>query len=143
MLINNLVTIAVGLGLTACGGESSAPREASSQETPMTQSIPALPQAADLAGRWRLAIADRAECQLTLDPTALDLGGPNAPAWRLNDDAGCLAHAGVGEAAGWRPAPDGIALIRADGRVILFLSRQGETYAGRGPAGEAVTLTRE
>ena len=143
MLINNLVTVAVGLGLTACGGESSAPREASSQETPMTQSIPALPQAADLAGRWRLAIADRAECQLTLDPTALDLGGPNAPAWRLNDDAGCLAHAGVGEAAGWRPAPDGIALIRADGRVILFLSGRGDRYAGQGPAGEELTLIRE
>ena len=109
----------------------------------MTQSIPALPQAADLAGRWRLAIADRAECQLTLDPTALDLGGPNAPAWRLNDDAGCLAHAGVGEAAGWRPAPDGIALIRADGRVILFLSGRGDRYAGQGPAGEELTLIRE
>ena len=45
--------------------------------------------------------------------------------------------------AAWRPAPDGIALIRADGRVILFLSRRGDRYAGQGPAGEELTLIRE
>jgi hypothetical protein len=41
---------------------------------------------------------------------------------------------------GWRPAPDGIALLQADGSTLAFFSRDGESYRNQLGADDGLTL---
>ncbi|SMP75670.1 Protease inhibitor Inh [Serratia sp. CC22-02] len=43
-------------------------------------------------------------------------------------------------AGAWRPAPDGIALLRADGSTLAFFSRDGDLYRNQLGADDALTL---
>ena len=46
----------------------------------------------------------------------------------------------ISEVVGWRPAPDGIALLRADGSTLAFFSRDGDLYRNQLGADDALTL---
>ena len=123
---NNLVTALLWGLLSAC---MTGPVDDANpaQERAMPSAIPVLPEASDLAGAWRLEHKGTG-CNLILELERLDLPGPHAAAWRLTGDAACLIALEVGETVGWRPAPDGVALLRVDGSVTAFLSRAGAGF---------------
>ncbi len=83
-------------------------------------SIPILPQAEELAGRWVVTDArSRARCALEL--TARQAGTGHIA---ITDPA-CLAKMDLTDVAIWRPASDGIALARSNGRIVAFFSKRG------------------
>jgi len=94
---------AVAAALICCGG--------------LAMSMPALPEASDLAGRWTIAEGART-CRLTL--TTRPAGRDHA----VEADRACLEQLGLGAVVAWRPASDGIGLAAAGGRTIAFLSRR-------------------
>lgn len=101
------------------------------------ESSPVLPEAAQLAGAWRLSADDRViELQLRAEPAAV--GG--APAWVVEADAAALATLGLEGVAAWRPATDGISLAGLDGGNIAFFSTEaGGRYVHR-RAGRTLVL---
>ncbi|HGM4680708.1 AprI/Inh family metalloprotease inhibitor [Serratia marcescens] len=60
--------------------------------------------------------------------------------YQLVDRQHCLQSVFAAEVVGWRPAPDGIALLRADGSTLAFFSRDGDLYRNQLGADEALTL---
>ena len=89
------------------------------------QSSPVLPEAAQLAGAWRISTDGRAvELWLRAEPAAV--GG--APAWVVEADPAALSSLGLEGVAAWRPATDGVSLVGPDGANIAFFSTEA---AGR------------
>ncbi|MFN2767698.1 AprI/Inh family metalloprotease inhibitor, partial [Escherichia coli] len=60
--------------------------------------------------------------------------------YQLVDRQRCLQSVFAAEVVGWRPAPDGIALLQADGSTLAFFSRDGDLYRNQLGAGDALTL---
>lgn len=93
----------------------------------MRQAIPALPEPAQLAGTWVIVAGERA-VTVSLSTNPAEIGDIGAPAWVLGARSGALEALGLEPAIAWRPAPDGIALVAADGVTVVFFSADG---AGR------------
>ena len=103
--------------------------------------IPRLPEAAELAGRWRVETSTAGyEVRLTVETVVF--AGPDAPALGLVSDGPCLESLQPGGIEAWRPSSDGIALLRNDGSLVVFLSRRGQGFEGSGPDGERLRLVR-
>lgn len=82
-----------------------------------------LPSAKSLAGQWQIADAEQ-QCQIEfLASEQCDTNG-----YQLVDRQHCLQKVFTAEVVGWRPAPDGIALLQADGSTLAFFARTGEVY---------------
>lgn len=86
-----------------------------------------LPSAQSLAGQWQLT--DRQQ-QCRVEFLAGEQQGVNG--YQLRDREHCLKNRFAAEVVGWRPAPDGIALLQADGSTWVFFSREGAVYTGAG-----------
>ncbi|HEI8868030.1 TPA: AprI/Inh family metalloprotease inhibitor [Serratia odorifera] len=95
-----------------------------------------LPSAQSLAGQWQLANGER-QCRLELLAEAQH----DANGYQLRDRQQCLKGIFNAEAIGWRAAPDGIALLRADGSTLAFFSRDGAVYRHAIGAADGLTLT--
>ncbi|VEA61385.1 SmaPI [Serratia plymuthica] len=94
-----------------------------------------LPSAQSLAGQWLIADAEQ-QCQIEfLAGEQSEING-----YRLVDSQHCLKKVFKAEVAGWRPAPDGIALLQADGSTLAFFSRDGESYRNQLGADDGLTL---
>ncbi len=94
-----------------------------------------LPSAQSLAGQWQIADAQQ-QCQIEF--LANEQSATNG--YQLVDRQNCLKKVLTAEAVGWRPAPDGIALLRADGSTLAFFSRDGEVYRNPLGADDGLTL---
>ncbi|WP_261247708.1 protease inhibitor Inh/omp19 family protein [Serratia ficaria] len=94
-----------------------------------------LPTAQSLVGQWQ--VADR-ERQCRIEFLASEQSAANG--YRLVDRQRCLNKLFAAEVVGWRPAPDGIALLQADGSTLAFFSRDGEVYRNRLGADDGLTL---
>ena len=90
----------------------------------------ALPTAQSLAGQWQVADSER-QCQIEF------LANEQS---ETNGYQRCLQSVFAAEVVGWRPAPDGIALLRADGSTLAFFSRDGDLYRNQLGADDALTL---
>ncbi|WP_292072363.1 AprI/Inh family metalloprotease inhibitor [Brevundimonas sp. UBA7534] len=106
-----------------------------------SRKITRLPEAAELAGRWRIETST-AGCDVRLTVETVVFAGPDAPALRLVSDGPWLASVDLGVIEAWRPSSDGIALLRNDGSLVVFLSRRGQGFEGSGPDGERLRLVR-
>jgi len=94
-----------------------------------------LPSAKSLAGQWLIADAER-QCQIEfLASEQSEING-----YQLVDSQHCLKKVFTAEVVGWRPAPDGIALLQADGSTLAFFSRDGESYRNQLGADDGLTL---
>lgn len=96
------------------------------------------PGAADRAvagGQWQVADSER-QCQIEF--LANEQSETNG--YQLVDRQRCLQSVFAAEVVGWRPAPDGIALLRADGSTLAFFSRDGDLYRNQLGADDALTL---
>lgn len=113
---------------------------AAPQEPAVTDRAPRMLEAEALKGDWRLETAAK-ECQVELGLDAKTFPGPNAPGWEMRD-GGCLSGLNLGGVEAWRPSSDGIALLRNDGSLVVFLSRRGQGFEGSGPDGERLRLVR-
>lgn len=138
-MANEYVIAAVAAALAGFGAAAVAGSGVEHRE--MVERTPQLMEADALRGRWRLE-AQEGGCTLVLGLGAVDFEGPNAPAWRLRDEGGCLSGLGLDVVQAWRPSSDGMALLRADGSLVAFLSRKGQTFEGQGPGGERLRLVR-
>ena len=94
-----------------------------------------LPTAQSLAGQWQ--VADR-EQQCRIEFLASEQSETNG--YQLVDKQRCLKSLFAAEVVGWRPAPDGIALLQADGSTLVFFSRDGEVYRNQLSADDGLTL---
>lgn len=94
-----------------------------------------LPSAQSLAGQWQVANAEQ-QCQIEfLAGEQSEING-----YSLVDRQHCLEKVLTAEVVGWRPAPDGIALLRADGSTLAFFSRDGDIYRNQLDADDGLTL---
>jgi hypothetical protein len=94
-----------------------------------------LPSAQSLAGQWQVANAEQ-QCQIEfLAGEQSEING-----YSLVDRQHCLEKVLTVEVVGWRPAPDGIALLRADGSTLAFFSRDGDIYRNQLGADDGLTL---
>lgn len=94
-----------------------------------------LPSAQSLAGQWQVANAEQ-QCQIEfLAGEQSEING-----YSLVDRQHCLEKVLTAEVVGWRPAPDGIALLRADGSTLTFFSRDGDIYRNQLGADDGLTL---
>lgn len=94
-----------------------------------------LPSAQSLAGQWLVANAEQ-QCQIEfLAGEQSEING-----YSLVDRQHCLEKVLTAEVVGWRPAPDGIALLRADGSTLAFFSRDGDIYRNQLGADDGLTL---
>ncbi|MGO3398780.1 MAG: AprI/Inh family metalloprotease inhibitor, partial [Serratia proteamaculans] len=94
-----------------------------------------LPSAQSLAGQWQVANAEQ-QCQIEfLAGEQSEING-----YSLVDRQHCLEKVLTAEVVGWRPAPDGIALLRADGSTLAFFSRHGDIYRNQLGADDGLTL---
>ena len=94
-----------------------------------------LPSAQSLAGQWQVATAEQ-QCQIEfLAGEQSEING-----YSLVDRQHCLEKVLTAEVVGWRPAPDGIALLRADGSTLAFFSRDGDIYRNQLGADDGLTL---
>lgn len=94
-----------------------------------------LPSAQSLAGQWQVANAEQ-QCQIEfLAGEQSEING-----YSLVDRQHCLEKVLTAEVVGWRPAPDGIALLRADGSTLAFFSRDGDIYRNQLGADDGLTL---
>ena len=94
-----------------------------------------LPSAQSLAGQWQVANAEQ-QCQIEfLAGEQSEING-----YSLVDRQHCLEKVLTAEVGGWRPAPDGIALLRADGSTLAFFSRDGDIYRNQLGADDGLTL---
>jgi hypothetical protein len=101
-------------------------------------SIPILPEAAELAGRWVVTEAGSgASCALELTAR------PGGKGHIAVTDPKCLARMDLADVALWRPASDGIALARSSGRTLAFFSRRDNCHVLRRPGRADLTLHRE
>lgn len=100
------------------------------------QSVPILPEPVQFAGDWVISAAEvSVAVTLSTRPAAASAG---APAWAL-ETRGSLEALGLRSARAWRPAPDGIALVAADGATVAFFSTEGAgLYVHRTRAGDVV-----
>ncbi|CAI1163695.1 protease inhibitor Inh/omp19 family protein [Serratia quinivorans] len=94
-----------------------------------------LPSAQSLAGQWQVADAQQ-QCQIEF--LASEQSATNG--YQLVDRQNCLKNVLTAEVVGWRPAPDGIALLRADGSTLAFFSRDGDVYRNQLGADDGLTL---
>ncbi|UJD78361.1 alkaline proteinase inhibitor [Serratia rubidaea] len=94
-----------------------------------------LPSAQSLAGEWQVARGDT-QCRVALRADKQ----PAANGYQLQDEQQCLQTLLTAPAAGWRPAPDGIALLQADGATLAFFSRDGDVYRHRIGDEDGLTL---
>lgn len=94
-----------------------------------------LPTAQSLAGQWQVADAEH-QCQIAF--LASEQSETNG--YQLVDRQGCLKKVLTAEVVGWRPAPDGIALLQADGSTLVFFSRDGDIYRNQLGADDGLTL---
>jgi hypothetical protein len=94
-----------------------------------------LPTAQSLAGQWQVADAEQ-QCQIVF--SASEQSETNG--YQLVDQQGCLKKVLAAEVVGWRPAPDGIALLQADGSTLVFFSRDGGIYRNQLGAADGLTL---
>ena len=94
-----------------------------------------LPSAQSLAGQWLVANAEQ-QCQIEF--LAGEQSEINGYSWV--DRQHCLEKVLTAEVVGWRPAPDGIALLRADGSTLAFFSRDGDIYRNQLGADDGLTL---
>ncbi|CAI0898181.1 MAG: protease inhibitor Inh/omp19 family protein [Serratia proteamaculans] len=94
-----------------------------------------LPTARSLAGQWQVADAQQ-QCQIEF--LASEQSATNG--FQLVDRQNCLKKVLTAEVVGWRPAPDGIALLQADGSTLAFFSRDGDIYRNQPGAGDGLTL---
>lgn len=104
--------LAAGLWLPAAGARAQAIRPG------------------EIADAWLLQSHGKALCHLTLSGRATKAGpyGADIPA-----DCASALPAG---ASGWKPTPDGLALVGADGAVLIAFDRWSESLfvsAGPGP----------
>jgi len=104
---------------------------------PLLALSPRLPQLADLAGDWILASGYAAPCRLQLEVTRAGKG-------RLAVPKTCtLPGVDLEAVTNWRPTTDGLALVQADGALVLFLDRiASETYTAALPDGSKLCLNR-
>ena len=94
-----------------------------------------LPSAQSLAGQWQVANAEQ-QCQIEfLAGEQSEING-----YSLVDRQHCLEKVLTAEVVGWRPAPDGIALLRAEGSTLAFFSRDGDIYRNQLGADDGLTL---
>lgn len=94
-----------------------------------------LPSAQSLAGQWQVANAEQ-QCQIEfLAGEQSEING-----YSLVDRQHCLEKVLTAEVVGWRPAPDGIALLQADGSTLAFFSRDGDIYRNQLGADDGLTL---
>lgn len=94
-----------------------------------------LPSAQSLAGQWQVANAEQ-QCQIEfLAGEQSEING-----YSLVDRQHCLEKVLTAEVVGWRPAPDGIALLRADGSTLAFFSRDGDIYRNQLGTDDGLTL---
>nr|WP_256346329.1 AprI/Inh family metalloprotease inhibitor [Serratia liquefaciens] len=94
-----------------------------------------LPSAQSLAGQWQVANAEQ-QCQIEfLAGEQSEING-----YSLVDRQHCLEKVLTAKVVGWRPAPDGIALLRADGSTLAFFSRDGDIYRNQLGADDGLTL---
>ena len=99
-------------------------------------SIPPLPEASDLTGRWSVEEPGGHRCALVFH--AEKAGDDH----RLEADAGCLQALGLPGVAAWRPAPDGIALADTERRTVAFFSTEAvRRYVARRRDGRTLVLT--
>lgn len=94
-----------------------------------------LPTAQSLAGQWQVTDAEQ-QCQIEF--LASEQSATNG--YHLVDSQDCLKKVLTAEVVGWRPAPDGIALLQADGSTLVFFSRDGDIYRNQLGAGDGLTL---
>lgn len=76
-----------------------------------------LPSATSLAGNW-LIEHDKKNCVVTLSHTSL----PQANGYQFAKVGDNCADIVVPETVAWRPEPDGIAFLNADGATLMFFS---------------------
>jgi hypothetical protein len=101
-------------------------------------SIPILPEAADLAGRWVVTEAGSGTtCVLEL--TARPAGKGHVA---ITDQA-CLTRLDLADVSLWRPASDGIALAHRTGRTLAFFSKRGGCHVLRRAGRADLTLRRQ
>ncbi len=102
-------------------------------------SIPLLPEAEELAGRWIVAEAgSQATCSLQLTATRAGKGHIAIT------DPKCLARMDLTDVSIWRPASDGIALAASNGRTVAFFSkRDGGCHLLRRTGRADLTLRRQ
>lgn len=91
--------------------------------------------AQSLAGQWQVANTEQ-QCQIQF----LADEQPETHGYVLVDRQRCLEKVLTAEVVGWRPAPDGIALLRADGSTLAFFSRDGDIYRNQLGADDGLTL---
>jgi hypothetical protein len=103
---------------------------------------PRLAEPAEVAGRWRMETKGDG-CGVSLTAESVVFPGPDAAGWRLTGDDPCLATLHLRGVEAWRPSSDGIALLRADGSLVVFLGRKGQGFEGPGPDGERLRLVRD
>lgn len=94
-----------------------------------------LPSAQSLAGQWQLANGEQ-QCQVAL----LDSEQRDTNGYQLQDQQQCLHEVFSAPVVGWRPAPDGIALLQADGTTLAFFSREGAVYRHQTDTAASLTL---
>ena len=101
-------------------------------------SIPILPQAAELAGRWVVTeVGSGVTC--ALDLTARPAGKGHIAV----TDPACLARIDLADVSLWRPASDGIALAHSSGRTLAFFSKREGCHLLRRPGRADLTLRRQ
>jgi len=85
-------------------------------------------RAGDIADAWLLQAHGQVLCRLTLSGRASH-GGP----YHANIPADCRSALPAG-ATGWKPTPDGIVLVAADGEVLVAFARWSESlFVSSGP----------
>lgn len=106
-------------------------------------SMPILPAAEDLAGDWRLHWSG-GDCIVSLGARTVPMPRPAADAWTLTLAPDCVGTDAMEAIRAWRPASDGVAMVDAQGRTRLFLSRtEPGAYEAALPSGQRLRLTRD
>lgn len=96
---------------------------------------PAVPR--EMADSWRVESHGHTLCVVRLSDHA---GGAGVYGAQIPADCGTSLPAGV---AGWKPTPDGLALVGADGSSILPMDRWSESlYVASGPNAPDLQLSR-
>lgn len=94
-----------------------------------------LEEPAGLAGRWVIA-TETGDCAVVFTTTRIE----SANAWAVEDVGGCLRGLAPGT-IGWRPTPDGIALVAANRLTVVLFARTADGWTATLAVG-AATLRR-
>ncbi|EJG5926553.1 AprI/Inh family metalloprotease inhibitor, partial [Salmonella enterica] len=88
-------------------------------------------------GDWNIKY-NITSCKVKLEKELLKkIGG-----YKINIQSDCFRDIFYESPVAWRPAPDGIALLNSVGDMIIFLSRDGESYRSNVWSDKGLLLTK-